>query len=842
MNENNKEHPSNQEQKVDTFLIPGTNNTTNLNQAQRDIHINQTIINNTERQPIPLDLKEQRKAVEQFLQEIENEFQYIKLFHVSQKIALTAQYIPIQVTLERRYQDKKNEGFRSYAESEEEAKRLYAIKGSLEEFQRTQVDWQEAKKKHQIIMVLADPGMGKSTLLRMEALTIAKEQRKNLSNLESVTLPLYLRLSALAEEQGEIIDIILRLITKNRKNSKNLESLLRDKLEKGECLLLLDALDEVPTGKRPKLKKELNTFIRSYNLPVIGTSRIVGYSSFLDDSKEMEIVPFTEKQTEEYIEIWFKNAANFIQNNEVSAAGLIAELQTKPQIQGLTQNPLLLSLICSLYQTQDLKLPTRRTQVYEQATNTILSRWSRENNRPLSDEGWIDAKNELLKYLAYEFSCENVEVFPIEDLREKINKFLDGTNNREFSQKTATDLIKELSEEDGIIQKLYEYGKQYLFLHRTFQEYLTASYLIRKIKEKPEDGIALVKQHFWQFDWHETISLVAGLMRDPIPLLKTITQEPDDIFKTLLLLAGLCITECQNNKDILIEISSNICQFWLSYPQANFIKSIVVGLGKIGNQPAIDHLIKALEDSDDTVRWYAAEALGKIGNEKAVDPLIKALEDSDDRVRWYAAEALGKIGNEKAVDPLIKALEDSDDRVRWYAAEALGKIGNEKAVDPLIKALEDSDDTVRWYAAAALGKIGNEKAVDPLIKALEDSNDRVRWYAAEALGKIGNEKALDPFIKALEDSNDRVRWYAAEALGKIGNEKAVDPLIKALEDSDDTVRWYAAEALGKIGNVEILKKLMQKPDQDFFYSPEIFFLARKLMVRYSRELQHPLRR
>ena len=44
--------------------------------------------------------------------------------------------------------------------------------------------------------------------------------------------------------------------------------------------------------------------------PLICTSRLVGYSvAFVDGAKEVEIVPFSQKQTAEYIEIWFNNAA-----------------------------------------------------------------------------------------------------------------------------------------------------------------------------------------------------------------------------------------------------------------------------------------------------------------------------------------------------------------------------------------------------------------------------------------------------------------------------------------------------------------------------------------------------
>ncbi len=166
--------------------------------------------------------------------------------------------------------------------------------------------------------------------------------RSNLG-VNDVIFPLFLRLSDLAEAEGEIINAIPRIIERDYpKAAKSIKYLLEDKLKNNKCLLLLDALDEVPQEYRPRLKERLNRFLKNYDCSIICTSRIVGYGgAFVDSAKEVEIVPFSQKQTEAYIQIWFKNAAGYIEDDSVSAEGLIAEIQKKPQIAGLAQNPLL---------------------------------------------------------------------------------------------------------------------------------------------------------------------------------------------------------------------------------------------------------------------------------------------------------------------------------------------------------------------------------------------------------------------------------------------------------------------------------------------------------------------
>jgi HEAT repeat protein len=781
------------------------------------------------------------------LEDIENDerFKYIEFFHTPQKIVLKEQYISIQVTLDAKRKDV--ESFWGYVESGTELKRAYALKGMGEESQRNQLDWKDARKQHQRLIVLADPGMGKSTLLKMEAGTTAQsEKQKLLDNeitVDEVVFPLFLRLSDLIDEKvegifkAEIIDIIPVLIQRDYpKTATTIQLLLKEKLEKGKCVLLLDALDEVPGEHRNRLKDKLNRFAGNYPCPIICTSRIVGYGGALvKGAKEVEIVPFSQKQTEEYIEIWFENAAGYI-DDSVSAKGLIQELRNKPQIGGLAQNPLLLSLLCSLHQEKGLTLPARRTQVYEKAVDCMLQKWS-QNRKPQS-EGKIRAKVRLLEELAYHFSCEGKEIFSSDELYDWIEEYLQGEKVPTVFRKTDTgELIAELSEEDGILQKLAREGDRYLFLHRTFQEYLTASYLNRA-----SDSIALAREHFWEYEWHETLSLLAGLMENPVSLLQAITAEKDDIFSTLLLLAGQCIAESQENSHPLItKIIDRIYELWQSRPFAPFSQSVVVTLGQVNSQmfqrlqealndshsivrretvwtlyeidkpQAVDALISALNHSDRYVRRDTALALGMMGDPQAVDALIDTfLNDSDSEHRSEAALVLAKMGNPQAVDALIDAfLNNSNLYIRRQAAEALAEIGNSQAVDALFNTLNNSNDLLEILTALTLDRISNPQAVDALIDALNGTGDAVRWHAALALGRIGNPQAVNALTNVLNGADEAVRWHAALALCRIpNNRQVVDALINVLNDSNVLVRKEAALALGKMGNPKAVDTLI----------------------------------
>jgi HEAT repeat protein/phage terminase Nu1 subunit (DNA packaging protein) len=776
----------------------------------------------------PMSPEAQKDAVCQFLENIEENFKYIRLFHTQQPITLKDQYIPIQVTLEPHKRDV--ETLRGYWESEEELKRVYALKGgeekAEEELKRQQVDWQEAKCQYQRIMVLADPGMGKSTLLRMEAGAIAQQERQQLEGdkaLEDVIFPLFLRLSELAKKSEEIIDAIPELIQRDYPNTAPpLIPLLKEKLKTGKCLLLLDALDEVPKVDRNRieLKEKLNRFVGNYSCPIICTSRIVGYDgAFVDGAKEVEIVPFSDKHIEQYIEIWFTNAAEQLSGKSVSAAELVRELRSKPQVRGLAQNPLLLSLICSLYQEKGLTLPARRCQVYEKAVEYMLGKWSQ--NRRDQSEGRIRAKLLLLENLAYSFSCEGQEVFEFDDLYDQIEDYLQGERVPiDLRNAVTSELITELSEQDGILQKLYAESDEYLFLHRTFQEYLTAGYL-----ERAKNGIDLVKEHLWDYDWHEIISLMAGLMKKPIRLLQAITSENDDIFQTLLLLAGRCIAECNETSHSLIaEIIDRIFMFWEAYPDAEFIRSVVVALGQANSQ-MFKRLQIALRHENSHVRQMVARALGSIGTSQSVEALISAF-NGDNWFREEVVGALGQIGSSQAVEAIVSILSDKevDKGVRVSAATALGQIGSSQAVEALISALNDESGFIRDMVIDSLGDTGSSQALEPLILALSHESALTRQLAVRALGSIGTSQAVEVLISALSDEDVFVKKSAARVLEQIGSCQAVEALISAFNNEDNWVieeeedNWVIEEEGGALDWIdsELIERL--KMSTPFMYS------------------------
>jgi HEAT repeat protein len=96
------------------------------------------------------------------------------------------------------------------------------------------------------------------------------------------------------------------------------------------------------------------------------------------------------------------------------------------------------------------------------------------------------------------------------------------------------------------------------------------------------------------------------------------------------------------------------------------------------NDPAylarFDYFLAMLTDEDPSRRWKAAEVLARMGDDRAVEPLIRALSDEDWRVRQKAAWALGRIGDPRALVPLRHALLREREGVKEIINEALDRI------------------------------------------------------------------------------------------------------------------------------------------------------------------------
>jgi HEAT repeat protein len=187
-------------------------------------------------------------------------------------------------------------------------------------------------------------------------------------------------------------------------------------------------------------------------------------------------------------------------------------------------------------------------------------------------------------------------------------------------------------------------------------------------------------------------------------------------------------------------------------------------------------------------------------------PDYPALEDPSPDVRAGAIQAIRKAKDVDAVPALVAHIDDPDERVGLYIAQALAELAPPEVVPLLQAPLLRSNANGRWRAAYVLGERREPRAVSVLARALKDDEVLVARTAAEALSKIGTTAAITALISSLTSERPSEVLAAMNGLLFLGD-AAVPALAEALEAADGHVEFHASQVLEAIGTLAAMSAL-----------------------------------
>lgn len=281
---------------------------------------------------------------------------------------------------------------------------------------------------------------------------------------------------------------------------------------------------------------------------------------------------------------------------------------------------------------------------------------------------------------------------------------------------------------------------------------------------------------------------------------------------------------------------------------------------------------QAAQDSAYLVRTAAAEMLGHLANnEAASELLITLLKDPYYSVRATAAEALGQQEAFLALPALQDALLDSDQWVRYSAAESLNQIEPDSGIWEHIMVLHstlDTEDGAYQQALEALKTRGDRRIIPTLlflfkqnstpqpailntlttfhdylvIPALIDialftENPQMRETALIAAQSLSIPETLKALKSWLDPDYLSYAQRAVELLAQLPMPKEVQPLLQeALSLPDQWIRTVALNALEKQGatvDSQLLAILIKDPSPD---------LATTALINLARHYPEQLQR
>ncbi|MEW1847917.1 NACHT domain-containing protein [Nonomuraea angiospora] len=399
---------------------------------------------------------------------------------------------------------------------------------------------EEALAKFRRLVVLGDPGAGKTTMLRYLALQAARGQLSG-----KACLPIFVELRRFVRMEVPDVLAYVDRAWADRYGEPEAATLADHVLTTGEGVLLLDGLDEVLGGESrdvadqvyQKVTQEIDRLAARYpNARIVVTCRRAGWRGQLPAFRTLEVLDFDDEQIKKFITHWFES-------DPLRADSLSAALARSNRIHTLSSNPLLLSLIAIVYES-DLELPERRSELYKRTISVLLTEWDAHRDIRRFARFTSDRKRDLLEEIAWCFHRQGLAYFPQDQLLHMIAEFLPTIA---IDPADAPYILAEITEQYGMLKE--QAHEVYGFVHLTLQEYFAAEVAAR-LGQSAIDLISAGRHDPW---WEEVILLMAGRLHDASPLLLGLlcrTSEPspgeplaakDDLFHSDLFLAARCL-------------------------------------------------------------------------------------------------------------------------------------------------------------------------------------------------------------------------------------------------------------------------------------------------------------
>jgi formylglycine-generating enzyme required for sulfatase activity len=393
----------------------------------------------------------------------------------------------------------------------------------------------EQINNHNHLVLLGDPGSGKSTFVNFAALCLAGEALgRDDANLKALTQPLPLEQDKPRRKRDEEpqpqpwdhgalipVRIILRDFAArglppmgeiasadcvwnfieaemNAASLGEFSSLLKKELREKGGLVLFDGLDEVPEAehRREQMRTAIENFAAAFpHCRYLVTSRTYAYQKQdwkLRGFQEVVLAPFTKGQIINFVDRWYEHITLLRSGNQEDGKGKAEVLKrailANERLMSLAERPLLLTLMASIHAWRGGTLPDKRQELYADAVDLLLDWW--ESQRVVRDSKgnvsmiqpslaeWlkVDRKKvrDLLNQLAYEAHAGQGELTGTADVPESalITGLMNLSQNPDVK---PARLIEYLRDRAGLL--IPRGVGVYTFPHRTFQEYLAACHL-----------------------------------------------------------------------------------------------------------------------------------------------------------------------------------------------------------------------------------------------------------------------------------------------------------------------------------------------------------------------------
>ena len=425
-------------------------------------------------------------------------------------IDLEELYVPLQAHV-----DLRASGDAVFADAREGEERLKSAHGALD-IALIDAFREAAKRRRRGLVILGDPGSGKTTHLKRLLLWCLRQGPEEMG-LARESLPVFLPLRDLRDlSKGIDVFIEQTLDNPHLQMSKGFGARL---LARGRLLLLFDGLDEVSGPKdRAKVARWIEQAAQARpSCTAVVTCRFAGYDKAArlgTEFLEFHLRPLTREQSETFIGNWYRVVETGLAPDPAQGAitaqqrahDLIKRLRApdfrSARMVEMTRNPLLLANLCLVHRDRGA-LPRGRHQLYDECIEVLLERW--REGKTLAINVSAEVGRRVLQPAALWLHAEEGRTrASAHDLAPILAPALKATQWRDGD---AAGFLRTVRDESGL---LTGWGPDHFgFMHLGFQEYLAGCELRRLAFEGDKDAVLKdLASHFGESWWQEVILML----------------------------------------------------------------------------------------------------------------------------------------------------------------------------------------------------------------------------------------------------------------------------------------------------------------------------------------------
>ena len=366
-----------------------------------------------------------------------------------------------------------------------------------------------------LVLIEGSPGIGKTTF----CLKLAHEWA-NGALPRNFPIFKFVLLLKCRDMEGEIFEDVLEDIFEQllpedlkEKTKETFVDFLEDVDNQKQILIIFDGLDELPEKSEDRVNKILSRKKLSFCYVLATTRQEKGIYTRQEFKFDicLAIEGFSEDHSFEYIRKHFRNGGA---EHSCKGERLIQEVKRNPLLGHLQSNPLNLLLLCVVYEDHEGSLPPSITALYQTIVRCLLRRYcAREELKAAETDEDVDKQFQIAILALGELAWKGLLNGRLTFYEDELEEFERGNENivaRRLGLVYKEESLKRLKPRHA-----------YSFLHKTFQEYLDASYIAHQLRGSKFYILEEVQFSELGGELRQVFLFVCGVLREEASILFT---------------------------------------------------------------------------------------------------------------------------------------------------------------------------------------------------------------------------------------------------------------------------------------------------------------------------------